>query len=88
MRSYSHSQQSILETSIPEIALEKRLKRYVSAIMFEGAGNGYSLCTGLLRLSRRSPSLCSRSYELVQERIIVPVQLFSPLLIPSSSSQN
>ena len=41
MRSYSHSQQSILQTSIPEIPLEKGLKRYMSANMFEGAGNGY-----------------------------------------------
>ena len=94
MRSYSLRQQSILQTSISDIPLEKRLKRYMSANVFEGAGNGYSLCTGLLDLNWRSllllpfPSnLCLRFYELVQERIIGSVQLFSSLVICSSGSQ-
>ena len=54
MRSYNHSKQSIMQTSISEIPLQKGLRRYMSANIFEGAGNGYSLCTGLLGLSGRS----------------------------------
>ena len=37
MRLYSLSQQSILQTCISEIPLEKRIKRYISANMFGGA---------------------------------------------------